>query len=61
MPVILKQQDFDRWLEAENQIVEALQKPLAPFEPKLMDAFPVSTAVNSPKNQGKYFCGPTNG
>jgi len=53
MPVILTPQDVERWLDPEFQNIETLQKLLAPYEPKLTEAFPVSTAVNSPMNQGK--------
>ncbi len=45
MPVILGAADYGQWLEGSD--VEELLKP---FPPAAMMAFPVSTHVNSPKN-----------
>lgn len=48
MPVILAPEDFDVWLEPkESPIAQAL---LRPYPAELMRAVPVSTRVNSPKN-----------
>jgi putative SOS response-associated peptidase YedK len=46
MPAILAPDEFDRWLgEDENP-----RDLMRPFEPDLMTMWPVSTRVNSPKN-----------
>jgi len=49
MPVILQNDNLDRWLQtAENPTSEVLPL-LAPFSANL-EAYPVSTLVNSPAN-----------
>jgi putative SOS response-associated peptidase YedK len=48
MPVILDPADYDAWLTGGEP--GALQKMLQPFPAQLMAAFPVSTKVNSVKN-----------
>jgi len=45
MPVIIDPDDYDQWL---NEGGEEMLKPYA----GTMEAYPVSTQVNSPKNQG---------
>ena len=47
MPVIVKQKDYARWLDPEN---EAITDLLAPYPAEGMIAYPVSRRVNSPKN-----------
>jgi len=48
MPVILDPDDYDAWLmAADTAIPQAL---LQPFPAQLMQAYPVSKRVNSPKN-----------
>jgi putative SOS response-associated peptidase YedK len=49
MPVILKRENYDQWLDPKNEDVEGLAKLLAPYPEKEMAAFPVSTLVNNPK------------
>lgn len=49
MPVILKQQDYDLWLDPQVQTPEPLQQLLHPYPTESMTAYPVSTVVNSPK------------
>ena len=51
MPVILSPDDFPKWLNREvpGRDVADLIKP---FDAQQMEAWPVSTAVNSPKNEG---------
>ena len=50
MPVILKPEDYDRWLDPgitdPNQMADLLQ----PLDARLMRTYPVSTRVNSVKN-----------
>jgi putative SOS response-associated peptidase YedK len=50
MPVILHPEDYDRWLDPELQDREALETLLGPFEAEAMEAYPVSTLVNNPRN-----------
>lgn len=48
MPVILRPEDYDLWLDSEVQQPEQLQPLLCPYPPEEMVAFPVSTQVNNP-------------
>ena len=50
MPVILKPENYDEWLDASPQTPESLAHLIQPFPAKSMDAYPVSTLVNSPAN-----------
>lgn len=50
MPVILKPQDYDVWLDGKMQDMARLSKLFSPFDARQMDAYPVSTVVNSPRN-----------
>ncbi len=52
MPVILKKKQEELWLEKEAP-EESLIKLLKPFPENKMEAFIVSTRVNSPRNQDK--------
>jgi putative SOS response-associated peptidase YedK len=52
MPVILETQDYSTWLDPE-EVPDNLKGLLRPFDAQLMDANPVSTYVNSPRNQGE--------
>jgi putative SOS response-associated peptidase YedK len=51
MPVILEPADFDMWLEPGLRPEDSLHL-LRPFPPEKMAAYPVSTFVNSPRNDG---------
>jgi putative SOS response-associated peptidase YedK len=57
MPVILDPADYAAWLDPKTPAADiaALLRP-APAEP--MEAYPVSTLVNSPKNQGPELVAP---
>jgi putative SOS response-associated peptidase YedK len=46
MPVILRPEDYERWLGPEADPGDMLQ----PFLPDLMTIWPVSTRVNTPRN-----------
>src|SRR5215211_3154578 len=46
MPVILRPEDYDRWLSDEPDPRDMLK----PFPSELMTSWPVSTRVNTPKN-----------
>lgn len=46
MPVILRKDDYDVWLDPGMQNVAAISELLKPFDPRLMRSFPVSARVN---------------
>ena len=48
MPVILKQEDEKRWLTGDAPSSDEMKKILRPYPPGEMDAYPVSSRVNSP-------------
>jgi putative SOS response-associated peptidase YedK len=50
MPVILAPSDYDVWLDPEFQDKDKLLALLRPYPAEEMKAFPVSTTVNSPRN-----------
>jgi putative SOS response-associated peptidase YedK len=54
MPVILPQEAWPRWLGEEPAKKEELLQGLLlkPFLAERMLAYPISTRVNSPKNEG---------
>jgi putative SOS response-associated peptidase YedK len=47
MPVILQPGQFDAWLDPSNNNIETLKMMLKPCQFDQMDAYPVSTSVNS--------------
>jgi putative SOS response-associated peptidase YedK len=57
MPAILAPADYEKWLSRETPIDEAWQL-LQPFDANLMEAYPVSTQVNRPANEGPELIGP---
>ncbi len=50
MPVILRPEDYDRWLDPVATDLKSLEVLLRPFPSELMIAYPVSTLVNKPEN-----------
>ena len=52
MPVILRPEFEDRWLDPENTDVAELESMLQPYPSEEMEAFEISKYVNNPKNQG---------
>ncbi len=48
MPVILKAENYDEWLDAKEKNTEKLQKFLLPYPAKEMDSHAVSRSVNIP-------------
>lgn len=52
MPVILRSDDEATWIDPDNDDLESLQSLLQPFSEDTLEAFEVSTYVNSPKNEG---------
>jgi putative SOS response-associated peptidase YedK len=51
MPVILASSTYDRWLDPNVQDTALLQELLKPYPSDELTAHPVSTLVNSPKNE----------
>jgi putative SOS response-associated peptidase YedK len=60
MPVILPPTSYDRWLNRDFNNTAELKSMLVPFDPDLMDAYPVSSIVNSPKNDSEHCLAPIN-
>ncbi|HWS47697.1 MAG TPA: SOS response-associated peptidase [Acidimicrobiia bacterium] len=52
MPVVLAESEWSSWLDEENHDVGALQKLLVPAPAAELEAWPVSTLVNKPANNG---------
>lgn len=50
MPVIVPPEDYDLWLDPEFEDTKKLEKLLRPYPADEMEANPVSTAVNNPRN-----------
>jgi putative SOS response-associated peptidase YedK len=50
MPVILHPRDYAKWLDPSPQTPEQLKPLIKPFPADRMDAYPVSTMVNTPAN-----------
>jgi putative SOS response-associated peptidase YedK len=49
MPVILNEQDYNRWLDPNLQQSELLQPLLHPYAAEAMGSYPVNPKVNSPR------------
>jgi putative SOS response-associated peptidase YedK len=52
MPVILPPGRYDEWLRTEPLAADRLQEMLVPHPAEGMEAYPVSTLVNKPANDG---------
>lgn len=52
MPVVIRQQDFTRWLDCRNQEPRDVADLMRPVEPGFFEAVPVSDKVNSYQNLG---------
>ncbi len=52
MPVILRPDEFDRWLDPHYRDTSALHRLLRPYPANEMTAHPVSRYVNKPENKG---------
>lgn len=52
MPVVLAQQDWDRWLDPASAETGALSAMLRPCDGQALEAWRVSRLVNAPKNEG---------
>jgi putative SOS response-associated peptidase YedK len=60
MPVILHPRDYARWLDPSPQTPDQLKPLLKPFPADLMNAYPVSTLVNTPANDTPELVVPQN-
>ena len=60
MPVILPEDRLDMWLDRSMDDTSKLKELLVPYDAKTMEAYPVSTAINSAKNEGKELIAPIN-
>jgi putative SOS response-associated peptidase YedK len=58
MPVILPPEAWEAWLNPEQGKPDLFKDLLKPFPAKDMEAYPVSTLVNSPKNNVKEVLAP---
>jgi putative SOS response-associated peptidase YedK len=61
MPVILPSAAYDLWLDPSVDDREQLEELLQPYDPEPMEAYPVSTYVNRPGNQGARCIEPLSG
>lgn len=61
MPVVLPPEVWDSWLDPANEDADALEKLLVPAPDDLLELFPVSTEVNSVKNNGPQLVIPLEG
>jgi putative SOS response-associated peptidase YedK len=50
MPAILSPEDYDLWLDPNFTRSDSLQEMLKPYPAEAMKVYPVSSTVNSPKN-----------
>lgn len=53
MPVILPELHYDAWLDPDNHQPQSLLSLLQPVPGDELEAYPVSRAVNNPRNEGK--------
>jgi len=60
MPVILHSRDFAKWLDPSPQTPDRLKPLLKPYPADKMDAYPVSTLVNTPANDIPQLVVPAN-
>lgn len=59
MPVILHRDEEQTWLQSDN--TNELKKMLTPFEADKMELYPVSSLVNSPRNDSPEIIQPASG
>ena len=61
MPVILDPDDFDLWLDPQEQKVEKLRDLLHPAAQGVLTMYPVSKYVNKAGNEGEKCIAPIEG
>lgn len=52
MPVILRRDDYELWLDPGMTKVESVADLLKPYDARLMRAYPISNRVNNVANDG---------
>lgn len=52
MPVILHPDEYEVWLDTDVRKLDLIKEMLRPYPAEEMMSYPVSTAINSPRNQG---------
>jgi len=57
MPVILKRGQEQRWLNLKTPLAD-ITKMLKPYDSNLMNAFPITPKIKSPKQEGKDLINP---
>jgi putative SOS response-associated peptidase YedK len=60
MPVILHPRDYAKWLDPSPRTPDQMKPLIKPFPADLMDAYPVSTLVNTPANDRPELVVPAN-
>jgi len=50
MPVVLRMEDADYWLDSRITDPSQLRQLFSPYQPDLLNLYPVSNMVNSPRN-----------
>lgn len=53
MPVIIAARDYRRWLDPQDHDVEGLAELLVPAPDDMLELYPVSTFVSSPRHEGE--------
>lgn len=61
MPAVLEPAGWDRWLDRDIQDADAVTDLLVPADPALLDAYAVSTEVNSTRNNHEGLLAPVPG
>jgi putative SOS response-associated peptidase YedK len=61
MPVMLPQGAWKAWLDVEQHDLDLIEGLLVPAEPSELEVYPVSTDVNSVKNDGDHLVEPLEG
>lgn len=52
MPVILHPDEYEMWLDTDVRKLDLIKEMLRPYPAEEMISYPVSIAINSPRNQG---------
>jgi putative SOS response-associated peptidase YedK len=60
MPVILRAESYDEWLDTKVKNTDKLQKLLVPYSAKEMDSHTVSRSVNIPDSDSSDLIKPIN-